>query len=163
MTVDVWPGHTFPLGATWDGGGTNFSIFTEHAERVELCLFDGDDTEQRVELTERTAHTWHCYLPGVGPGQRYGYRVHGPYEPERGPPLQPGQAAARPVREVDRRPGALGRGQRPALRARPNSDDADLERDDEDDVGAVPKSRGDRPALRLGGRPPPRHARCTRR
>ncbi|HWM07722.1 MAG TPA: hypothetical protein VNO82_00205, partial [Solirubrobacteraceae bacterium] len=76
----VWPGTTFPLGATWDGSGTNFSLFSEHAERVELCLFDGDDSEQRIELTERTAHTWHGYLPGVGPGQRYGYRVHGPYD-----------------------------------------------------------------------------------
>ena len=67
----VWPGNAFPLGATWDGSGTNFSIFSEHAERVELCLFDGGDAEQRVDLTERTAHTWHCFLPGIGPGEAY--------------------------------------------------------------------------------------------
>ena len=74
----------FPLGATWDGEGTNFSIFSEHAERVELCLFDDQDHETCVELTERTSLNWHCYLPGVTPGQRYGYRVHGPYNPQTG-------------------------------------------------------------------------------
>jgi glycogen operon protein len=81
---EVWPGDPFPLGATWDGGGTNFSIFSENATRVELCLFDADDNEERVELTERTAFNWHGYLPLIGPGQRYGFRVHGPYAPERG-------------------------------------------------------------------------------
>jgi glycogen operon protein len=64
---DVWPGRPFPLGATWDGSGTNFSLFSENAERVELCLFDDDD-EECVEITERTAFNWHAYLPGVGPG-----------------------------------------------------------------------------------------------
>ena len=77
------------LGATWDGKGTNFSVFSENAERVELCLFDADDREQRYELTQRTAFNWHVYLPGIGPGQRYGYRVHGPYEPERGHRFNP--------------------------------------------------------------------------
>ena len=81
---DVWPGRPFPLGATWDGNGTNFSLFSENAERVELCLFDDDDIEERIEVTERTAFNWHVYLPGVGPGQRYGYRVHGPYDPRAG-------------------------------------------------------------------------------
>src|ERR1700674_886768 len=75
---ESWPGRPFPLGATWDGQGTNFSFFSENAERVELCLFDADDREQRFELTQRTAFNWHGYLPGVGPGQRYGLRVHGP-------------------------------------------------------------------------------------
>ena len=65
---EVWPGRPFPLGAEWDGDGTNFSLFSEHAERVELCLFDVDEGEERIELTERTALNWHCYLPGVGPG-----------------------------------------------------------------------------------------------
>ena len=82
--MEVWPGAPFPLGATWDGEGTNFSIFSEHAERVELCLFDADDDETCVELTERTSFNWHCYLPGVHAGQRYGFRVHGPYDPQRG-------------------------------------------------------------------------------
>ena len=74
----IWPGRPFPLGATWDGNGTNFSFFSENAERVELCLFDAEGREQRHELTQRTAFNWHGYLPDVGPGQRYGLRVHGP-------------------------------------------------------------------------------------
>jgi isoamylase len=67
---EVWPGHPFPLGATWDGEGVNFSLFSENATRVELCLYDHQGEElDRVEVTERTAFNWHCYLPGVGPGQ----------------------------------------------------------------------------------------------
>ena len=81
--MNIWSGHPFPLGATWDGEGTNFSVFSEHAERVELCLFDGD-RETRVELSDVTAHNWHCYIPGIGPGRRYGYRIHGPYDPATG-------------------------------------------------------------------------------
>jgi isoamylase len=86
----IWPGTPYPLGATWDGWGTNFTLFSEVAERVELCLFDeaGDDkgalTETRVELTEIDGFVWHGYLPGIAPGQRYGYRVHGPHDPPRG-------------------------------------------------------------------------------
>ena len=82
--VEVWPGHAYPLGATYDGSGTNFSLFSEVATGVELCLFDDDGAETRVPLTEQDGHVWHGYLPTVGPGQRYGYRVHGPYDPERG-------------------------------------------------------------------------------
>ena len=76
--MKVWPGRPFPLGPTWDGEGTNFSLFSEHAERVELCLFDSADRELRVPMLERTAFNWHAYLPGVGPGQRYAYRWPGP-------------------------------------------------------------------------------------
>src|SRR5262249_9752465 len=79
MPLEAWPGKPFPIGPTWDGQGTNFSLFSENAEKVELCLFDDDGNETNVEMVERTAFNWHCYLPGVGPGQRYGYRVHGPY------------------------------------------------------------------------------------
>ncbi|QCB28765.1 glycogen debranching protein GlgX [Corynebacterium endometrii] len=82
--IQVWPGSSYPLGSTYDGSGTNFAIFSEAAEKVELCLIDEDGTEQRVELTEVHAHVFHGYLPGVGPGQRYGYRVHGTYDPDRG-------------------------------------------------------------------------------
>ncbi len=82
--MEVWPGNPYPLGASYDGAGTNFALFSEMAEAVELCLFDGDGTETRVEVRERDALVWHCYLPRVGPGQRYGYRVHGPYEPAAG-------------------------------------------------------------------------------
>ena len=87
--TQVWPGSAYPLGATYDGTGTNFSIFSEVAEKVELCLFDEDGNETDIEMVERNAFNWHCYLPGVGPGQRYGYRVHGPYEPEAGKRFNP--------------------------------------------------------------------------
>ena len=81
--VESWPGRPYPLGASYDGAGTNFAVFSENADAVELCLF-ADQDEVRVPLTEREAHVWHGYLPGVGPGQTYGYRVHGPYDPARG-------------------------------------------------------------------------------
>ncbi len=87
QTLRVWPGRPYPLGATWDRGGVNFALFSEHAKRVELCLFDGvDSTEERVciPMREQTDLVWHCYLPGIKPGQLYGYRVHGPYEPKQG-------------------------------------------------------------------------------
>jgi isoamylase len=81
----IWPGTPYPLGATWDGSGTNFALFSEVAERVELCLFDpADEQETRIELMEVDGFVWHGYLPGVGPGTRYGYRVHGPYDPPSG-------------------------------------------------------------------------------
>ncbi len=79
--MQTWPGRPYPLGATYDGTGTNFALFSGVASRVELCLFDDDDVETRIDLEEVDAHVWHCYVPGAGPGQRYGYRVHGPYEP----------------------------------------------------------------------------------
>ncbi|HVR11863.1 MAG TPA: glycogen debranching protein GlgX [Thermoanaerobaculia bacterium] len=80
----IYPGNAYPLGATYDGAGTNFAVFSEVAERVELCLFDEDGDETRVELPEVTAFCWHGYLPQVGPGQRYGFRVHGPWAPDDG-------------------------------------------------------------------------------
>jgi isoamylase len=82
--MQIWPGAAYPLGATWDGTGTNFALFSEVAERVELCLFDADGNQTRVDLTEVDGFVWHCYLPGVGPGQRYAYRVSGPYDPRHG-------------------------------------------------------------------------------
>jgi len=85
----TWPGAPYPLGATWDGWGTNFALFSEVAERVELCLFDVDGTEERIDLTEIDGFVWHAYLPGFEPGQRYGYRVHGRYDPLRGLRCEP--------------------------------------------------------------------------
>src|SRR5882672_1710294 len=90
--IRVWPGAPAPLGATWDGEGTNFAIFSEHATGVELCLLDHpeDAVERaRIPLVERTDLVWHGYLPDVRPGQLYGYRVDGPYEPERGHRFNP--------------------------------------------------------------------------
>jgi isoamylase len=83
----VWPGRPAPLGATFDGSGVNFALFSEHATRVELCLFDSPSARTEaicIPLRERTDFVWHCHLPDVKPGQLYGYRVHGPYDPENG-------------------------------------------------------------------------------
>src|SRR5215210_6984882 len=83
----VWPGLPYPLGATWDGAGVNFALFSENATKVELCLFDGPEAtveSEKIALPEQTDLIWHCYLPDVQPDQLYGYRVHGPYEPEKG-------------------------------------------------------------------------------
>ena len=82
--METWPGSAYPLGATFDGSGTNFALFSEAAERVELCLFGEKGKETRVEVHEVDAYVWHCYLPQVQPGQRYGYRVYGPYDPKKG-------------------------------------------------------------------------------
>jgi isoamylase len=84
--MKIWPGKPYPLGATWDGAGVNFSIFSENATKVELCLFDGPNSqnETRIPITQQTHQVWHSYLPEVRPGQLYGYRVHGPYRPADG-------------------------------------------------------------------------------
>ncbi|ROZ48642.1 glycogen debranching enzyme GlgX [Rhodococcus sp. WS3] len=82
--IAVWPGSAYPLGATYDGAGTNFSLFSEVADAVELCLIAKDGTETRIRMDEVDGYVWHAYLPSVSPGQRYGYRVHGPYDPSAG-------------------------------------------------------------------------------
>jgi glycogen operon protein len=87
--VQTWPGSTYPLGATFDGNGTNFALFSEAAERVELCLFDEAGDETRVDLMEVDAYVWHAYLPNIAPGQRYGFRVHGEYDPASGKRFNP--------------------------------------------------------------------------
>jgi len=92
----IWPGEAYPLGSTYDGAGTNFAIFSDVAEKVELCLIDADGEEERINLEEVDAHTWHCYLPGVQPGQRYGYRVHGPYDPINGKRCDPSKLLVDP-------------------------------------------------------------------
>ena len=87
--ITVWPGTAYPLGATFDGAGTNFSLFSEVADRVELCLIDDNDHETRIELDEVDGFVWHAYLPTITPGQRYGYRVHGPWDPANGDRCDP--------------------------------------------------------------------------
>jgi len=82
--MKVWPGEAYPLGATYDGVGTNFALFSEVAERVELCLFDEQGQETRIELPEVDGYVWHGYVPNIGPGQRYGFRVHGDFAPAQG-------------------------------------------------------------------------------
>src|SRR4051812_6134572 len=99
----VWPGAPYPLGATWDGVGVNFAIFSEHATRVELCLFDSPDGEVEsvtIPLPEHTDMVWHGYLPDVRPGQLYGYRVHGPFDPEKGFRFNPNKLVLDPYTKV---------------------------------------------------------------
>ena len=101
----VWCGRSYPFGATWDGSGVNFALFSENATKVELCLFDetGEHEAQRVELKEHTDLVWHAYLPDAMPGQIYGYRVHGPYEPERGHRFNPHKVVLDPyARAIER-------------------------------------------------------------
>jgi isoamylase len=135
---EVWPGAPYPLGATWDGEGTNFSLFSEHAEAVELCLFGDDGGEERIRLEERNAFNWHAYLPGLGPGQRYAYRVHGPYEAAQGLRFNPAKLLIDPyAKAIDgtvdwRRANVL-----PYVAD--GSEDADLRADHEDDAAAIPK------------------------
>jgi glycogen operon protein len=152
VRVRVWPGSPFPLGPRWDREGTNFSLFSEHADKVELCLFDEVDRETRYELTERTAFNWHGYLPGVGPGQRYGYRVHGPWAPAEGHRFNPKKLLIDPYAKAIE--GAVRWDRANTLPYVPGDEDADLERDDEDDAEAIPKGividesfdwEGDRP------------------
>ena len=95
----VREGRSTPRGAVWDGLGVNFALFSANATKVELCLFDdsGENELERIELPEYTNEIWHGYLPDARPGTIYGYRVHGPYEPEAGAPVQSEQAAAGPL------------------------------------------------------------------
>jgi len=133
-----WPGQPFPLGATWDGAGTNFSLFSEHAEGVELCLFDAADCEERHRLREQTAFNWHGYLPDVGPGQRYAFRVEGPYAPDSGHRFNPAKLLLDPYAKAIEGPVDFA-----AARVFPYvpgaGDDPDLRRDDSDDAAAIPK------------------------
>jgi glycogen operon protein len=102
--MQIWPGSSYPLGSTFDGGGTNFAIFSEVAERIELCLFDDDGNETRLDLPERNGLVWHGYVPRIWPGHRYGYRVHGPNEPAAGLRCNPAKLLLDPyAKAVDRR------------------------------------------------------------
>jgi glycogen operon protein len=114
--METWPGSAYPLGATFDGTGTNFALFSEAAERVELCLLDEDGGETRVEVVEADANVWHCYLPQVQPVHRYGYRVTGAYDPAAGDRCDPNHSVAASLR-------ALAESQIPGLPAsRPRVD-----------------------------------------
>jgi isoamylase len=137
--VKVWPGRPFPLGSLWDGVGTNFSIFSEHAKGVELCLFDEADAETRIPLTNRTAFNWHAYVPGLGPGQRYGYRVHGPYGPETGHRFNPAKLLIDPYAKSIEGPVLWEKGN-PHPYPLSGDKDADLKTDETDDAAAIPKS-----------------------
>ncbi|HEX7225073.1 MAG TPA: glycogen debranching protein GlgX [Candidatus Limnocylindria bacterium] len=153
MALRVWRGRPYPLGATWDGSGANFAIFSEHAEAVDLCLFDADGTEQRVRMTEQTDLVWHCYLPDVRPGQRYGYRVHGPYEPENGHRFNPAKLLIDPyAKRID---GAV-RWDDSLFGYRIGDAADDPAPDDRDSAAFTPKSVVINPAFVWGGDAPPR-------
>ena len=152
--TELWPGRPLPLGAIWDGQGTNFSIFSENADGVELCLFDEDGVETRIDIPFKRAHNWHCYLPGVSPGQRYGYRVRGRYAPDEGMRFNPDKLLIDPYAKAIE--GLVDWSQDANILpyVQGPDEDADLERDDEDDSSVVPKSvvvdpgfdwEGDRP------------------
>jgi isoamylase len=130
------PGQPYPLGATWDGAGVNFALFSENATGVELCLFERDKTETKIPLTEHTAQVWHVYLRDVRPGQRYGYRVHGPWEPASGHRFNPAKLLLDPyARAVD---GKLEWD--PALFGYALEGGDDLVKDERDSAPFVPKS-----------------------
>src|SRR5690349_21346277 len=131
----VLPGRRAPLGATWDGEGTNFALFTESGTKVELCLFDDDGAgERHVPLREVSARVWHGYLPSVGPGQRYGFRVDGPWEPDQGHRFNPAKLLIDPyARALEGRVDW----NEPVFGYELGGDDR--VRDDRDDAAGVPK------------------------
>ncbi len=134
-TLDVRPGEPFPLGAHWDGQGTNFSVFSEVATRVDLCLFDESGHERRVRLPEVTAFCWHGYLPRIGPGQRYGFRVHGPWVPAEGHRCNPAKLLLDPYARAISGQVTWGSALLPYVRA----EDPD-EMSEEDSAECVPRS-----------------------
>jgi len=131
----VRPGEPVPLGASYDGKGTNFSLFSEVADRVELCLFDEQGNQRAIALPERTAFCWHGYLPGVKPGQRYGFRVHGPWDPASGVRCNPSKLLLDPYARAITGEFKWGR----ELFPYPMGGD-DLQRDDSDSMASMPKS-----------------------
>jgi isoamylase len=149
--MQLWPGKAYPLGAAYDGSGTNFAVFSEVAERVELCLFDADGTETRVDLPEVDGFVWHAFLPGIEPGQRYGYRVYGPYDPENGHRCNPNKLLLDPYsKAID------GRFNWDQSLFSYNFGDPDS-RNDDDSAASMPKSVVISPFFDWGVDRPPRH------
>jgi isoamylase len=156
MAPPLWPGRPHPLGAAWDGTGVNFALFSEHATGVDLCLFDDSDPgaeQERISLPEPTDFVWHGYVPGIGPGQRYGYRVHGAYDPARGHRFNPAKllidpyarALSGPIRWNDR-----------VFGYRVGDSAVDLGRDDRDSADSLPKAMVIDPDFDWAGDRPPR-------
>jgi isoamylase len=152
----VWPGKPYPLGATWDGAGVNFALFSENAAKVVLCLFDGVDSTreaQCISLAERTDMVWHCYLPDVLPGQLYGYRVHGPVDPAKGHRFNPNKVVLDPYaksigRDVRWHDGLFG--------YKVGDPEADLSLDERDSAPFAPLAVVIDPAFTWGDDRPPR-------
>jgi glycogen operon protein len=152
----LWPGHPYPLGATWDGAGVNFALFAEDATKVELCLFDSADASQeshRIPLKEYTDKVWHVYLPDVLPGQLYGYRVHGPFDPAQGHRFNPNKVVLDPYAKL------IGRDVRWAdelFAYKLQDPQADLSFDDRDSAPYAPLAVVIDPAFTWGDDRPPR-------
>src|SRR3954462_14716148 len=139
MRRTILPGKPYPQGATWDGTGVNFSLYSEKATAVDLCLFDDLESceTEIVSVRESTGYVWHCYLPGVKLGQLYGYRVHGPYEPERGERFNPAKLLIDPYAK------AVAGGinwDSPLFSYKMGDPAGDLSSDHQDDAAGVPKS-----------------------
>jgi isoamylase len=152
----VWPGRPYPLGATWDGAGVNFALFSEHATRVELCLFESQEFSEQthcIALPEYTDQVWHGYLPDVRPGQLYGYRVHGPYEPQAGHRFNPKKIVLDPYAK------AIGRNAHWAdemFGYKIGDPQEDLSCDDRDNAAFAPLCAVVDPAFTWGDDRPPR-------
>ena len=152
----VWPGRPYPLGATWDGRGVNFAVFSEHATQVDLCLFDSSQARRethRIPLTEQTDIVWHGYLPDVRPGQLYGFRVHGPYAPRKGHRFNPHKVLLDPYAR------AVGRDLRwsdTMFGYRIGDADSDLAFDDRDNAACAPLAAVVNPAFNWRGDRHPR-------
>ncbi|HET9697499.1 MAG TPA: glycogen debranching protein GlgX, partial [Terriglobales bacterium] len=139
MPRTILPGKPYPLGATWDGTGVNFAVYSENANKVELCLYDNRSRQEieRIDVRETTAYVWHCYIPGLQPGQQYGYRVHGPWEPQNGHRFNPAKLLIDPYAQA-----ISGRvdWKEPIFPYKFGPGDADLEIDDRDNGSGMPKS-----------------------
>ena len=138
--IKARPGAPYPLGATWDGSGVNFALFSENATAVELCLFggpQGNDEKARITVSEQTDQVWHIYLPGVQPGQRYGYRVHGPYDPAKGHRFNPFKLVIDPYAKSIDRPVVLSD---ELFGYQVGHKDQDLSKDERDNAALMPKS-----------------------
>ncbi len=152
----IWPGLPYPLGANWDGEGVNFALFSEHATAVELCLFDSAESNektQRLSLRDRTNNVWHVYLPDVRPGQLYGYRVHGPYDPAGGHRFNPKKLLLDPYARAIA--GSI-RASDPLFGYTVGHPDADLSLDDRDSAAELPKCIVVDTAFTWGDDRPPR-------
>ena len=138
MPRSILPGKPYPQGATWDGTGVNFSLYSEHATGVDLCLFEEGAAAQceTFAIRECTGYVWHCYIPGLKLGQLYGYRVHGPYNPERGHRFNPAKLLMDPYAHAI---AGHPNWQAPVFGYRLDDPAMDLSRDDQDDAGGVPK------------------------
>lgn len=137
MYVPLWPGKPYPLGASWDGKGTNFALYSENATGVEICLFDKQNNETRITINEVSNFVWHGYLPGIGPGQRYGFRVSGPYEPHNGHRFNPNKLLIDPYAKALDGDCRYGQSAFGYLWEDP---EADLSYSEDDDSHLVPKA-----------------------